>query len=231
MYPSSRNPRRKASTSPEGPGAPPNRNPTRGTFTAGCAWATSGEARRKPRPVTKRRRSSIFTAIHVPLDPSSCASNAHAQRTEGEQGEPPVRCSVVVGGATLLGNLVRPQQERGRDGQAKPLCGLEIDRKLKLGRLLDGQLGRLGPFQNPVDIPGSDTPSFLEVVSVGDETTGGNEPPLAAHRRQPVPRRELDDAGLASSHDERVWSHDEAVWPLSKDGGEYRFELGWLPFY
>ena len=41
MYPSSPNPRRKASTSPEGPGAPPNRNPTRGTFPAGCAWATA----------------------------------------------------------------------------------------------------------------------------------------------------------------------------------------------
>ena len=27
-------------------------------------------------------------------------------------------------------------------------------------RLLDGQLGRLGPLQNPVDIFGSETPSF-----------------------------------------------------------------------
>src|SRR6266536_2083173 len=137
----------------------------------------------------------------------------------------------MLGSATLLGDLIRPQQECGRDGQAKRLCGLEIDRKLKLGRLLDGQIGRLGPLQNPADIPGSDTPSFQKVASVGDETTGGNEPPLAAHRRQPIPRRKLGDTGTVSSNNERVWYHDEGVRPLSKDGGEFRFELGWLPYY
>ena len=62
----------------------------------------------------------------------------------------------------LLDNLIRSQQERGRDGQAKSLCSLEINRKVKLSRLLDGQIGRLGPIQNPVDVRSSDTPSLLE---------------------------------------------------------------------
>jgi hypothetical protein len=38
----------------------------------------------------------------------------------------------------LFNDLIRPQQQRRRDGEAERLGGLEVDYKLKLARLLAG---------------------------------------------------------------------------------------------
>ena len=35
-------------------------------------------------------------------------------------------------------HLIRQRQQRWRDGEAKRLCGLEVDDELELGRLFDG---------------------------------------------------------------------------------------------
>ena len=52
----------------------------------------------------------------------------------------------------LLDNLVRSGEQCRRDVEAEGFGGLEIDRQLKFGRLLDSQVARLGAFQNFVDI-------------------------------------------------------------------------------
>ena len=44
-------------------------------------------------------------------------------------------------------DLVRPEQHGLRNRQADLLRGLEIDHKLKLLRLLDGQVGWLSPLE------------------------------------------------------------------------------------
>ena len=44
----------------------------------------------------------------------------------------------------LLNDLIRPQQQRRRDGEAEGLRGLEVDDQFKLGRLLDRQIARIG---------------------------------------------------------------------------------------
>src|SRR5258708_14039007 len=54
----------------------------------------------------------------------------------------------------LLDHRIRPLQERRRDRQAERLGGLEVDDQLELGRLLDGEISRLGPLENLVDIEG-----------------------------------------------------------------------------
>jgi len=46
--------------------------------------------------------------------------------------------------------MIRPPQERRRDGQAKGLRGLEVDHQLELRRLLDRQVGRLRAFEDLV---------------------------------------------------------------------------------
>jgi hypothetical protein len=45
----------------------------------------------------------------------------------------------------LLGDLVRPLQQRLRDCEAERLRGLEVDDQLELRRLLHGQVAGLGP--------------------------------------------------------------------------------------
>ena len=46
----------------------------------------------------------------------------------------------------LLDDLVSSQQNGLRDGQPKSLRGLQIEDQLELGRMLNGQFTRLGPF-------------------------------------------------------------------------------------
>src|SRR5437667_8713987 len=51
-------------------------------------------------------------------------------------------------------DLIRPQQQRARDGHAERLRGLEIEDQLELGGLLDGQIGRPGALENFVHVDG-----------------------------------------------------------------------------
>jgi hypothetical protein len=50
----------------------------------------------------------------------------------------------------LLNDLVRPRQHGRRDREAERLGGLHIDDQLERGRLLDGQVARLGAFEDLV---------------------------------------------------------------------------------
>src|SRR5258706_13472358 len=50
----------------------------------------------------------------------------------------------------LFDHLIRPEQERFRDGQAEGLGGLEIDDQLELRGLLHGEIGGLGPLEDLV---------------------------------------------------------------------------------
>jgi hypothetical protein len=59
--------------------------------------------------------------------------------------------SLPAANPNMLGG-VRPRQQVGWNHQAKSLGGLEIDQKLRLGRLLDREIRRLSAFQNLVDI-------------------------------------------------------------------------------
>src|SRR5207245_10443169 len=43
--------------------------------------------------------------------------------------------------AILLDHVVRPHQQRLRDGEAQRLRGLHVDYQLEAGRLFDGQIG------------------------------------------------------------------------------------------
>jgi hypothetical protein len=52
----------------------------------------------------------------------------------------------------LLDDLVSAGEDQGRDRQAELPGGLEINQKLEFGRLLYRQIGRLGAFEDSVDI-------------------------------------------------------------------------------
>ena len=50
----------------------------------------------------------------------------------------PMGCSKAI----LFNDLIGTHKQRWRDGDTEGLCGLQIDRKLKLGRLFDRQVLR-----------------------------------------------------------------------------------------
>src|SRR5262247_979890 len=51
----------------------------------------------------------------------------------------------------LFNHLIRPQQQRRRDGEAEGFGGLEVDDEFELRRLLDRQITWLRAFEDFVD--------------------------------------------------------------------------------
>jgi hypothetical protein len=60
---------------------------------------------------------------------------------------------------SLFDDLIRPRQQRRRDGEAEGLGGLEVNHQLECRRLLDGEVSWLGALEDFVDIDRSMGPS------------------------------------------------------------------------
>jgi hypothetical protein len=73
--------------------------------------------------------------------------------------------------AFLLDKLIGAQQQHFWDRKAERLGGREVYDEIKLGRLLDWDVARLGTAQNLVDIVGGAPELVREVWSIG----GGRE--------------------------------------------------------
>jgi hypothetical protein len=54
----------------------------------------------------------------------------------------------------LLNHLVRSRQYVGRNREAEVFSGFEVDDKIELRRLLDGEIGGLCPLQEFTDVGG-----------------------------------------------------------------------------
>src|SRR5262245_6961738 len=91
-------------------------------------------------------------------------------------------------------HLSHLEEERGWNGEAQRLGGLQVDDQLEGHCLLHGEIGGFSALQNLIDID-NDTPDSLKLTgSIGHEATRHHEILVRVDCWQPVPACEGDNA-------------------------------------
>src|SRR5262249_33664090 len=104
---------------------------------------------------------------------------------------PHLSASVRGRGHDLLDHLIRPQQQRRRDGEAERLGGLEIDDEIEFRGLLDREVSGLGALEALVNV-GRGAPKQLSAArSIRHETADNDKFPESEYRRQAVLDRQI----------------------------------------
>src|SRR5262249_21168254 len=95
-----------------------------------------------------------------------------------------------------LDHLIRPRQQRRRNRQPERLGGLEVDAQYVLRWLLDGEIARLGAFQDSVNEVGCSSGEFVEVRGVREDGPAfGKDGSALGHRRQTPLQDKSGDPG------------------------------------
>src|SRR5215203_1665576 len=89
---------------------------------------------------------------------------------QSAMGSQPDSCSASKW--SLFDHLVGASEQRGRHRKAKRLRGLEVDKKLKFGGLLNRKIGGVYPFQDLVDECACASVQGRYVRSIGCKHTG-----------------------------------------------------------
>src|SRR4029453_282157 len=118
--------------------------------------------------------------------------------------------SAGSGGAPLFDDLIRPRQQRRRDGEAEGLGGLEVDDQLERCRLLNRKVRRLGPFQNPVHHVRGAPEDVSDERPVRNETPGFRVFALCTYRRQTPLLRLLGDLRSVCIEHRARWNKGRA---------------------
>ena len=85
---------------------------------------------------------------------------------------------------SLLDHLVGATKERQRHGDAKHLCGFEVDEQFDFGGLLDRQVHRLFALENAAHVAPGETAGVDDVGAVADQASSRDK--LAAPRQSTV---------------------------------------------
>src|SRR5215471_6078667 len=101
------------------------------------------------------------------------------------------RVDRVISIIGLLDHLIRPLQERRRDGQAQSLRSLEINDQLELLRALNGEVPRPGTTQDSRYVVSRTTEGVGLIGSVGHQEAGRREVGEHGDSGQPVLERHL----------------------------------------
>src|SRR4051812_38602497 len=101
---------------------------------------------------------------------------------------------------TLLEELLSLSEDRGRDGQADRPSGRKIDDQLNVGWLLDGQIGRLSPLHDLVDVLHGTSIPDERIRSVRHQATDHGESSGLAHGRYPGLPRHLGSLNGMAIH-------------------------------
>src|ERR1700740_1601556 len=98
-----------------------------------------------------------------------------------------MRCSK----STLFDHLVGPREQRWRNLEAERPGGLEVNKHLELGGLLNRKLGWFCTLEKLIDVGSSAPDQISDICSVGDETADIYEFSNSIERRQSLRGHEL----------------------------------------
>jgi len=104
---------------------------------------------------------------------------------------------------TSFDDFVRGSEQRRWNGEAERGCRLDVNGKIKLGRLLNRNVAGLCSMQNLVNHVGRSPEQIGVARSIGHETTGLDIIVIAEDCRQMCADRQPDDAGAVGG-DERI---------------------------
>jgi hypothetical protein len=102
--------------------------------------------------------------------------------------------------------------------------GLQIDDKLKLGRLRDRQIGRLGALENFAGVNADLANTVSDVGSVAHQPASLDEVPLGQNHRNAVARRQHSKLD-ASTVEVIARGNEEGIGSLTREGGEGSIDL------
>jgi hypothetical protein len=130
--------------------------------------------------------------------------------------------------ARSFDHLVGTGERSGREGDAKGLRGLEVDDKLELGGLLDGEVGGRGALQDLVDVDRGAPSEIRETRTIGEQAAGLHPIIRCIHGGQTLLHREVGRL-LRVKRREWVRQHEQGLGPLGYDGRERPSEILGLP--
>src|SRR5262245_13646214 len=122
--------------------------------------------------------------------------------------------------AALFDDLVGAGDYLVRDRKAERLGGLEIDDQFIFGRLLHRQIGRVGTFENFVDVGRRAAMKIVEVCSITHETARLHINLEPKYARQAVLERKLRQSRAPSNSERRCYVEktlDTFLYHLRKD--------------
>src|SRR5690242_3246566 len=124
----------------------------------------------------------------------------------------------------LFDDLVGAVENRWRNREAECLSGLKIDDQLKLGRLLDGQIGWPGALEDPSDVDAALAKDSRLARSIADQAAGGDVCAVGIDGRNDMACCQRCEE-LAAGVEERIARDNEPVGMQLDEGGEGAADL------
>src|SRR5262249_11835815 len=92
-----------------------------------------------------------------------------------------------------LDHLIRPREERRRDGEAERLGSFQVNHEHEFRRLLNWEISRLGAPENLVDVGGGPAPQLRRTRAILYQAANLGKAVFRRHRREPILKAPLSD--------------------------------------
>src|SRR5262249_48876255 len=169
------------------------------------------------------------TKVRNPIRGTFCASAKGVVDSRVAANRQTIIFVFIVSALRLSNHSIRPCQHVRRDREADLLGCLQIDHQLELNRLLNGEIGGFGAFQNLVRVGGGTSEHFGNARAVIYETTFLHILSLVVHRREPALCRELYNLWSTRIEDDACEQEDCFSPPLGC-GSERGLDVLWLQY-
>src|SRR5215467_6743337 len=140
------------------------------------------------------------------------------------------RFTVLPRRSALFNDLIRPQQQRRRDGEAERLGGFEVDHEFELGRPFDWNFAGIAALENFVNVDGGPSEEVRQTRSIGHENTGLGERAPDRNRWQSMLGEELGNLGTISD-EHRTAREEQTTDPLLGRASDRDLEIGGAAYF